>query len=246
MHLIARTWLTHSTGLRCLAWSPAPWSSSSPGLRSTVSSWLRVIRLHGLHDRCTKLWSGGAQGCRAGGNGDHIGSSQTKNQTRAKKKILPCKLRKSGCSHHLGFLDQQGWQTRNDNFLKSSVNLQLIALYYYVSRMEGALKNDQEHQTINQECTKCSAKISICWSAPHDGSLSGAEDVRILRAPPPKTSTLPQLDEPQHNSRCTQTEKAQAPKAALLLFKTQLKQELSSSAKATTSDNRMRRRKDVE
>ena len=131
-------------------------------------------------------------------------------------------------------------------FFKSSVNLQLIALYYYVSRMEGALKNDQEHQTINQECTKCSAKISICWSAPHDGSLSGAEDVRILRAPPPKTSTLPQLDEPQHNSRCTQTEKAQAPKAALLLFKTQLKQELSSSAKATTSDNRMRRRKDVE
>ena len=86
MHLIARTWLTHSTGLRCLAWSPAPWSSSSPGWRSTVSSWLRVIRLHGLHDRCTKLWSGGAQGCRAGGNGDHIGSSQTKNQTRAEKK----------------------------------------------------------------------------------------------------------------------------------------------------------------
>ena len=155
-------------------------------------------------------------------------------------------LRKSCCSHRLGFLDQQGWKTRNDKYIKSSVNLQLIALYYYVSRMEGALKNDQEHQTINQECTKCSAKISICWSAPHDGSLSGAEDVRILRAPPPKTSTLPQLDEPQHNSRCTQTEKAQAPKAALLLFKTQLDQEFSSSAKATASDNQMWRRKDVE
>ena len=112
--------------------------------------------------------------------------------------------------------------------------------------MKGAFENDQEHQTINGECTKCSAKISICWSAPHDGSLSGAEDVRILSAPPPKTSTLPQLDEPQHNSRCTQTETAQAPKAALLLFKTQLTQELSSSAKVTASDSQIRRRKDVE
>ena len=97
---------------------------------------------------------------------------------------------------------------------QNSVNLsscRTLTSNYFVRRMKGAFKNDQEHQTINQECSKCSAKISICWSAPHDGSLSGAEDVRILSAPPPKTSTLPQLDEPQHNSRCTQTETAQAP-----------------------------------
>ena len=132
MHLIARTWLTHSTGLRCLAWSPAPWSSSSPGWRSTVSSWLRVIRLHRLHDRCTKLWSGGAQGCSAGGNGDHIGSSQTKNQTRAKKKNPPLQLRKSGCSHHLGFLDQHRWQTRNYKYFKT---LQISAHVEHLHRI---------------------------------------------------------------------------------------------------------------
>ena len=42
-----------------------------------------------------------------------------------RKKILPLQLRKS-CSYRLGFLGQQGWQMRNDKYLKSSVNLQLI------------------------------------------------------------------------------------------------------------------------